>query len=281
MTTLENRPTLTELAGRVDAALAAVNALPAPVQVVAIELKDALDALHRAGLARIITDLRADERGRELLFALVEAPEVLTLFQVHSLVRAPDLATRTRLAFEGMLTQGLRGELVRVEGSTAVLRLPDAVGCSGAELIDRVRRSLLHAATGLTEVLVEEPVKAPTLIAASSLLVRLGAAWVDGPARLGVIPGQLRRVDVAGTSAVVLVVGGTLAAWVNACPRNGEPLDAGRLDAVEGTLTCAGHGLEFDALTGVSVSLPGLALTAVPVRENNGTVQLRPPRDIR
>lgn len=268
---------LETLAARVDAALAKVDALPAPVQAVAIELKDALDALHRVGLARIITDLRADPRGRELLFALVDVPEVLTLFRLHGLVKAPDLATRTRLAFDELVGQGLDAELVRVEGTVAVLRIPGATGCSGAELKERVVRSLRHAVPGLSAVEVEEPVKQPTLITLSSLTVRPGAGWVDGPDRLGVLPGQLRRVDVSGTNAVVLVAAGTVAAWVNECPRQGEPLDGGRLDPDEHTITCAAHGLEFDARTGESLSVPGLALTAVPVRERDGVVQLRPP----
>ncbi len=277
MTTTEKRPSsdLEQLAGRVDSALAKVNALPAPVQVVAIELKDALDALHREGLARIITDLRDDPRGRELLFALVERPEVLTLFQLHGLVRSPDLATRTRLAFDTLVEQGLVGELVSVTGTAALLRIPGATGCSGAELKDRAVRALKHAVPGLTDVTVEEPVREPTLISLSSLKVR--SDWVDGPSRLGVLPGQLRRVQVGSTSAVVLVHDGTLAAWVNACPRQGEPLDAGRLDVDEGTITCAAHGLDFDALTGRSMSDPGVALTRLQVREVKGTVQLLPP----
>lgn len=278
MTTTEDaRPALEDLARRVDTALAAVNALPAPVQVVAIELKDALDALHKAGLTRIITDLRDDPRGRELLFALVDVPEVLTLFQLHGLVRAPDLATRTRLAFETLVEQGLVGELVAVDGTVATLRLPTATGCSAAEQKERVIRSLRSAVPGLTGVEVEEPAPKPTLIPLSSLSVRGAAAWVDGPARLGVRPGQLRRVALADTSAIVLVVGDTLAAWVNACPRQGEPLDGGRLDPDDGTVICPGHGLEFDALTGDSLSAPGLSLTPVPVREKDGIVQLRPP----
>ncbi|MGZ4590464.1 MAG: Rieske 2Fe-2S domain-containing protein [Actinomycetes bacterium] len=281
MTALEDPTSLEQLAARVDTALTKVSALPAPVQVVAIELKDALDELHRVGLARIITDLRADPRGRELLFALVDVPEVLTLFQLHGLVRAPDLATRTRLAFDELVAQGLTGELVRVEGTQAVLRLPGATGCSGAEMKDGIGKALMHAVHGLTAVEVEEPVKEPTLIALSSLMVRPGTAWVDGPPRLGVLPGQLRRVDVGGTTAVVLVAGDALVAWVNACPRQGEPLDGGRLDVDECTITCAAHGLEFDALTGESLSVPGLVLTAVPVRDNEGTVQLRPPTGAR
>jgi nitrite reductase/ring-hydroxylating ferredoxin subunit len=276
MTTTETAPTdLEKIAGRVDTALAKVNALPAPVQVVAIELKDALDALHKEGLKRIITDLRDDPRGRELLFALVEQPEVLTLFQLHGLVRSPDLATRTRMAFDTLIAQGLVGELVSIEGTTAVLKIPGATGCSGAELKDRAIKALQHAVPGLTEVLVQEPVKEPTLISLSSLKIR--SDWVDGPARLGVLPGQLRRVQVGSTSAVLLVSRDTLAAWVNACPRQGEPLDAGRLDPEEGTITCAAHGLEFDALTGQSMSDPGLSLTRLQVREIKGTVQLLPP----
>jgi len=281
-------PVLEELAARVDAALGKVDALPGPVRDVALELKTALDDLHRVGLTRIITDLRADPRGRELLFALVDVPEVLTLFQLHGLVRPPDLATRVRLAFDALVAQGLTGELVEVRGTVAALRLPGATGCSGAEHVEGVSQALRAAVPGLTGVEVEEPVQAPTLIPLSALTVRPGLtpmtapavraapAWTDGLARLGVLPGQLRRVDVAGTSAVVLALGDSLAAWVNRCPRQGEPLDGGRLDTDEGTITCAAHGLAFDALTGGCASDPGLALIPVPVRLTGDTVQLRP-----
>lgn len=265
------------LAGRVDAALARVADLPAPVRAVATELKDALDALHRAGLARVVADLRADPRDRELLFALVDVPEVRALLQLHGLVRVPDLATRTRAAVEAMAAAGSAGELVRVDGTTAVLRLPGATGCSGAEHRDRVSAALLTAVPGLTAVEVEEPPPAPTLVPLASLTVRSAPGWVDGPDRLGVLPGQLRRVPLGSSSAVVLVVSGTLAAWVNACPRQGEPLDAGRLDADDGTLVCPAHGLEFDALTGRSRSDPGLALVPVAARVAGTTVQLRAP----
>lgn len=276
MTTLQNPPAdLEQIAARVDVALAKVNALPAPVQVVAMELKEALDALHKQGLTQLIKGLRADPRGHELLFALVEEPAVLTLFQIHGLVKAPDLATRTRLAFDTMREQGLKGEIVSVTDGTAVVRLPEAVGCTGAELKERVRKSLLQVVAGLVDVVVEEAVKQPTLIAVSSLRVR--SDWIDGPSRLGVLPGQLRRVEIGATSAVVLQHDQTLAAWINSCPRQGEPLDGGRLDIEDGTITCSAHGLEFDALTGIAVSVPGLALIAVPVRDLHGTVQLKPP----
>ncbi len=276
MTALDESPVALELiAGRVDKALAKVNELPAPVQVLAIELKEALDALHREGLKRIITGLREDPRGRELLFALVEAPEVLMLFQMHGLVRAPDLESRIRLAFDSLITQGLVGDLVSIEGTKVTLKVPSATGCSGAELKDRLTRSLQHDVPAITEVDFVEPVKEPTLISLSSLKVR--SDWVDGPDRLGVLPGQLRRVQVGSTSAVVLVVDYTIAAFVNSCPRQGEPLDGGRLDPDEKTITCAAHGLEFDALTGVSLTVPDVALSPIKVRVMNGKVQLLPP----
>lgn len=262
-------------AARVDAALAKVNALPDPVQVVAIELKDALDDLHREGLTRIIRTLRADDRGRELLFELVDEPEVLLLFQLHGLVREPDLATQVALAFAGLEAQGLVGEVAGVEGTTALLTVPSAVGCSGADVKEGIRRALQHEVPRLTAVEFTEPEKAPTLISLSSLKVR--SDWVDGPDRLGVLPGQLRRAQAGSTVAVLLTVGEHLAGWVNACPQAGEPLDGGRLDADEGTLVCAGHGLEFDAVTGECLTLPGVALSPVRVRVLNGRVQLLPP----
>ncbi len=277
-------PDLDALAGRVDAALAAVTALEAPARAVAEELKDALSALERAGLAAVITGLRADPRGRELLHELVDAPEVRTLFLLHGLIRPPDLAAQAAAAFADLVARGVEGELVGVEGTTATVRLPGAKGCSAGELRDGVKAALLRAVPGLRAVEVEAaaPARAPgarpapTFIALSTLTSRTGG-WVEGPALAALRPGRLDRCDLGEDTAVVLSIDGALGAFVNACPRQGEPLEAGRLDLADRSITCPGHGLVFDALSGACVTVPGLALTPVPVRVEGDRLRLRTP----
>ncbi|HVE26841.1 MAG TPA: hypothetical protein VNC22_15630, partial [Sporichthya sp.] len=63
-----------ELAGALDGALAAVAGLEADARRVADGLRTALEDTHRAALVHVIRTLRADERGKELLFAMVDEP---------------------------------------------------------------------------------------------------------------------------------------------------------------------------------------------------------------
>ena len=79
-----------EIAGNADEALAAVRALSDDAaREKALALKDSLDALTRAGLVALVRAVREDERGRELLRAALQRPEVYALLAIHGIVRAP------------------------------------------------------------------------------------------------------------------------------------------------------------------------------------------------
>src|SRR6185295_8517963 len=86
-------PDLDQLAARVDRALAATEALDPPSREKSRELRQSIEAFHKAGLTRIVRALREDPRGAEILYQLADEPSVYALFAMHGLVRA-DLRTR-------------------------------------------------------------------------------------------------------------------------------------------------------------------------------------------
>jgi hypothetical protein len=110
-----------ELAGRVDRAIAGLQALDAESRTKALAVKDAIEQFHKAGLTKIVHGLKADERGLELLIALAAEPEVYALFSMHGLIRA-DLPTRVARVIEMarpyIKSHGGDVELDRVEGTT-------------------------------------------------------------------------------------------------------------------------------------------------------------------
>ena len=125
------------VARRADEALAGVRALAdEAAREKALALKDALEALTRAGLVALVRAVREDERGRELLGAALERPEVYALLTMHGIIR-PSVAHRVAAVIEelrpGVRSHGGDVELLRVEGNVAIVRLSGAcVGCSSA-----------------------------------------------------------------------------------------------------------------------------------------------------
>ena len=78
--------------------------------------------------------LQSDPRGKELLFELVDVPEVYALFAMHGIVRA-DLMTQASRVLDMvrpfMHSHGGDVELVKIEEDTAYVKLHGACnGCS-------------------------------------------------------------------------------------------------------------------------------------------------------
>ncbi|UQE76473.1 hypothetical protein MYK68_07865 [Gordonia sp. PP30] len=83
---------LTEWGARLDQAIANIAELPDEQRAVAQDFALALDALSRSALTTMVRRLRADERGKELLFELVDDPSVRFLLGMHGIIRLPDPA---------------------------------------------------------------------------------------------------------------------------------------------------------------------------------------------
>ncbi len=123
------------LAQRVDEATAAVQGMPTELRIKALALKSAIEAFHKPGLTKIIRQLKADPRGKELLMELVNEPEVYALFLMHGLVRA-DLALRVARVVEMvrpyMQSHGGDVAFVSLRERTVLVRLLGS--CSGCSM---------------------------------------------------------------------------------------------------------------------------------------------------
>ena len=281
-------------AARLDDAMARIAALDPTARAAAQDALDALNALHKDGLVTVVRRLREDDRGRELLYGLVDDPGVRMLLGMHGIIR-PDPLTLARQALDqvrpGLQSHGGDVELSHVEDSIAYVRLQGACnGCSMAAVTMRngVEEALLAAVPGLRaiEVLPNDPT--PTLIPLDSLTVRpvdeseelLAAGWTR-VASLGDIDSDrlrgvtLRPTDSAPVEAIVVNIGGRLTAYVDACAHQGRTLVDALVDESAGTLTCAGHGMCFDAGEGQCLTLPGAALESLPLRVVGTSIWVR------
>jgi len=277
------------LARRVDDAMAALAGLDESSRAIADEVKDAVEAVHRAGLMTIVKRMRADDAAREVLFELVDDPVVHMLLSLHEIVR-PDPVTHANRVLVAVRPQlqshGGDVTLVRIEDGTAFVRLEGA--CNGCSMSSVTLRNLVEGAlvegvpsvTGV-EVLPNEP--SPTLIPLESLRIGPDPAsegWVKvGPAAS--LPNDdltaLSLSSESGERAEIIVVnaGQRLSAYRNECAHEALPLDNAVLDIDNGTLTCPWHGFCYDATSGECLSAPGAQLEQVPLRVDSGDVWVR------
>ena len=302
---------LDRAARRVDTAMERDDQLDPAAKKVAHDLKAALEEFHREGLVRIVRALKDDPAAKQVLFGLVDDPVVYALLVMHGIVRADPTTTAQRALEEVrpyLASHGGGVELVSVELPVARVRLSGACnGCSqsASTLREVVERALVAAVQGLQQVEVVPAEPTPSLVPLASVGLRPGAAppsepaagpseaagWTRGPlldelrdARVTLWrpAGQDGDGDLAGTSvpddsdAIALVrVGQAVAAYRNACAHQGMSLERGMVDTDGCVLTCAWHGMKYQALTGECISITDKRLTAYPVRVDGGVVWLR------
>jgi Fe-S cluster biogenesis protein NfuA len=157
-------------ATRIDAAQKAVERLDADAREAAHELEAAIEDHHSTVLRTMVTRLRADESGREMLYELVDDPEVYAAFAKAGIVK-PSLAMQAILVLDGvrpyLTSHNGDVELVKIEDGVAHVRLLGACqGCGSSTdtLRDSVARALLDHIPELHEVRDVPPETAPTTL---------------------------------------------------------------------------------------------------------------------
>ncbi|GAB3197604.1 NifU family protein [Nocardioides hungaricus] len=296
-----------QLAAALDEAMGGLSGLEPDSRAVITDALDALNALHKQALTTVVRRLRDDPRGKELLFELVDEPDVLMALTMHGIVR-PDAMTQARRVLDsvrpGLASHGGGVELDRIEGSTAFVKLQGACnGCSMASVTMRngVEAALVEGVPGLTsvEVLPNDP--SPTLIPLSSITVGSPdqaaedlaraeraleeAGWSSAVAVGTVGVGEVCAVtltprDAPSLEVIVVNAAGQMAAFINECAHMGRRLDDALVDAEEGTITCAGHGFCYDSSNGECMSMPGAQLQQLPLRLEHGQVWVRASGDL-
>jgi len=173
-------------AARVATAVRAVDGLETEARDAAHELVAAVEAHHAAVLRNVVAGLRADEHGAELLYGIVEDPEVYAALVKAGIVR-PTLAMRAVQVLDGIrpYLQSHNGdvELVRIDGGVAYVRLLGACqgcGSSTTTLRDSVAEALL---TNLPEI--EEVEEVPPDTAPQTAFLPVSSVGVRRPGGAG------------------------------------------------------------------------------------------------
>ena len=280
---ISGRTDLDEAAQRVDRAIADAQALEGDARAKAMALKSAIETFHKVGLTEIVRKLKADPRGKELLFELAQIPAVYALFSMHGLVRA-DVKTRVIRVIEMvrpyMQSHGGDVSLVDVRGKTVLVRLSgNCNGCSmsAVTLRNTVEESLREHVPEIegVEVVPSDP-GADELVQLEGGPSIPGSGWVEGP-RLDELDGNRPSVFESGSHNILIVPSSQgWRAYRNACAHQGLPLDGGLIDHQSGTITCPWHGFQYETESGECLSAPQCQLEPFPLRIVDGRIWVRP-----
>jgi len=97
-TDINTEARLTAWGARLDQAVSGIQALEPSSRAVAEEFALALDMVSREALTTMVRRMRADPRGTELLFDLVDDPAVRMLLGMYGIIRLPDPEQAERAA---------------------------------------------------------------------------------------------------------------------------------------------------------------------------------------
>ncbi len=275
---------LENLAEQVDKTLEVVNQLPEEERTKALDLKQAIEAFHKVGLTKIVQSLKADPRGKELLFELIDEPEIYALFLMHGIVR-PSLPMRVSQVIDSvrpyMQSHGGDVELVEVQQDTVYIRLLGACnGCSmsAVTLREGVEEALLEHVPEIQniEVIENDPAPGMIMLDAIQTMPSQTTGWLEGPPVEDIPTDKAYRLDADDISIVIIRLEDKLMAYRNECAHQGLPLDRGMIDTANGTITCPYHGFCYDAMSGECLTAVQAQLEPFPLRIQDGIVWIRP-----
>lgn len=282
LTKLQNE-TFVEVAERIDKALKAVEKIENDeAKMHALGLKTAIEEFHKIALTSIVKKLKSDERGKELLFELVDDPAVLAVLQLHGIVKQSintKILQTLDIVRPFMQSHGGDVEFVNYEDSVAYVRLQGACnGCSqsAVTLREGVEKALMESIPEIKSVQVLPNEPSPALIQIESLGDVKVKGWLKTLRVEEISVGKMKCFETETAKVLIINIDNRLSAYKNQCPHQGLPLDGGMLEAEEGVLSCPWHGFKFDATSGECMTSPQVQLETYPLRIENGVIWVRP-----
>lgn len=284
---IDDNGRLAQMAGEVAAQQAIAEAWPLEQRAVLDHLKDAIEALHREALLRLVRGLRAEPAAAARLQQLARDPFVFGVLRLHGIVRDP-LESRVRAALDAvapMLAEHGGGvELLAVlPPDTVELRLTGncrSCPASGQTLAEGVERAIREHAPEIVRVLqVQRPAPAGSCGAAVPLhfvspFAQSGdRAFVDLCALAELPPGRPVVRRIREQSVLLYRDGDAVHAVANACAHLGLPLDEGAV--ADGVLECPHHGFRYRLASGECMDVPEVQLVVHAVRVRDGRVAVK------
>lgn len=283
---VEDRERLARVAGEVAALQAIGEAWPLEQRAVLVNLREAIEALHREALVRLVKGLRADPAAAARLKELVRDPFVFGVLRLHGIVRDP-LEARVSAALDSvapMLAEHNGGvELVALEPpDTVKVRLTgscQSCPASGQTLAEGVERAIKEHAPEIVHVLQVQratpsvPGTAQPVHFVSPFAKSSERGFVDVCALNELAPGKPTARRVNEQPLLLLRDGDAVHCVADTCAHMGMPLHDGTV--TDGVLQCPHHGFRYRLATGECLDVPEVQLVVHAVRVRDGRVAVK------
>lgn len=242
-------------------------------KVVVEGLKNAIEALHKEALTRLIRSVK--QESMPALRQAVQDEVVYSLLRYHELIKppTPSLEIRIQQALDEV-RPGLQSHNGNVE--LVAIKLPDTVevklvgNCSNCPASTLTMKEGVEQAikTHCPEIKNVVSVNTPVSGKASNTIASPFAAQEEtglvALANIDQIPkGGILAVDVDGLKLILTRVGNNVIAYRNSCSHLAKPLN--EAEVIEGILTCPFHNFKYNLATGQCLTAPEMTLQQYPV----------------
>ncbi|MEH2331985.1 NifU family protein [Nostoc sp.] len=242
---------------------------------VAVGLKRAIEALHKAALTSLIKSLKQESMSG--LRHAVTDEVVYAVLLYHELVKPPKppLAQRIQTALEevrpGLKSHNGDVELVAIKSpDTVEIRLIGTCSscpASSLTLSQGVEQAIKNHCPEITRVVAVN--NNPVVNNASFGLIspfssKITSTWIKVATIEQVPEFSVLAVQLAGNSLILHRQGIIVKCYRNACTHLGSALDRGKVE--NGIITCPSHGFQYKLETGECLTAPDVSLQSYPVK---------------
>lgn len=243
-------------------------------QQVVLQLKQAIEALHKEALIRLIRSVKHE--AMDALRHAIQDEVVYGLLRYHDLVKAPSLQQRLNQALDEV-RPGLQGHQGDIE--LISIRLPDTVEVRLVGACSHCPASQLTLSEAVEAAIKRHCPEIQHVVEAAYQPVTLSPE--DQPkldwrlvTSLAEIPEQgILDLKLEGHKLLLSRQGEIVQCFHNACSHLGAPIDGGECE--NGILTCPDHGFRYDLSTGNCLTAPPVPLRPYPVSVNGGQVYVQ------
>jgi Fe-S cluster biogenesis protein NfuA/nitrite reductase/ring-hydroxylating ferredoxin subunit len=249
-------------------------------RIVAFAYRQAVDALHRAALRKLIAQVKAAPGALDALRAAASDPSVYGVLRYHGLIQ-PSQQERLETALSSvrpmLAAHGGDVELVAfVPPDVVEVRfLGNCDGCSASTLtfVAGVKRAIEEHCPEIKQVRqVKSAAGAAVKANFTSPFVETGT-WsfaLDGDA----IPdGGIATATINGQALLFSRNSEVVTCFRDFCAHLGWPISAGPV--IEGKIMCPHHGFIYDLTTGECETASEVQLRPVPVRLVGNRIEVR------
>jgi Fe-S cluster biogenesis protein NfuA/nitrite reductase/ring-hydroxylating ferredoxin subunit len=247
---------------------------------VAFAYRQAIDALHKAALRNLITEVKSAPAALDALRKAAADPVVYAVLRHHGLIQASQQERIEQALASVRPMLGAHGGDVELVGFVPpdiveVRFLGNCDGCSASTMtfVAGVKRAIEEHCPEIKQIRQVKSAGGSVTKASFTSPFVDDRHWVFAIDLDAVPEGGVATAAIQGEALFFSRMSDVVACFKDACAHLGLPVSTGTVAA--GRLTCPHHGFQYDLMTGECLTAPEVQLRPVRVRLVGSRVEIR------